>query len=296
MTSINFTLPAALLGLALLSGCNNGEPSGTTGSDTSAATSQNTKIQFRLTVGDSDAKCGETYDSVGTSSASLKLQDARIYVSNVRLLNSAGGETPLSLTSDGVWQNESVALLDFEDASGNCNGNPQLNSVIRGTAPAGSYTGIAFDIGVPEALNHQDPTLAPAPLNVSSLSWPWRAGYKHTTIDIETVAATDETAEASGFSIHLGATGCGEGPMRAPPETSCINQNRPTVRLPGFDPGQDVVVMDLAALLSTTDITVNQPDTASGCMSGPTDSDCFGIFDAAGLNSAPQSFARVGSR
>jgi len=46
---------------------------------------------------------------------------------------------------------------------------------------------------------------------------------------------------------------------------------------------QDVVNLDLAALLRGADVTVNQPKTAMGCMSGPTDSDCAPVFGALGL-------------
>ncbi len=43
------------------------------------------------------------------------------------------------------------------------------------------------------------------------------------------------------------------------------------------------VVLDIAALLAGTDITVNAPKSASGCMSFPGDTDCTAIFDRLGL-------------
>jgi hypothetical protein len=38
-----------------------------------------------------------------------------------------------------------------------------------------------------------------------------------------------------------------------------------------------VIAADIGVLLDLTDVTVNEPDTAPGCMSGP-DPDCAAIF------------------
>jgi len=238
---------------------------------------------------------------IGSTGASVALQDFRVYVSNFRLISRSGVETPLQLTPDNAFQSDRVALLDFENASGNCNGNAPMHTAVQGRAPAGEYVGLAFDFGVPVDLNHQDPTLASAPLNFSALTWPWRYGYKFTTIDLETGRAPGATQmghEASGFSIHLGSVDCGEGSPRTPPETPCAAPNRPTYRLEAFDPRSQVVVLDLAALLANTDVTVNDPDSASGCMSTADDDDCVAIMDRLGLTfrgqaSRGQHFVRV---
>ena len=82
---------------------------------------------------------------------------------------------------------------------------------------------------------------------------------------------------------------------------SCLPKpNRPEVALTGFDPDKDVVVADLAALLKDANIDQNQPETMSGCMSDPEDSDCAPIFANLGLpfgaNPAkPQTFFRKGT-
>lgn len=252
-------------------------------------------ITFDARVGDKPAKCGESYAGVGTSNATITLQDFRIYVSEVRLISANGDEVPLKLTPDDQWQNDKVALLDFENASGNCNGNASMNNAVRGTAPAGAYTGVVFEIGVPFDLNHKDPTLAGAPLNYSGLTWPWRIGYKFTTIDFDTAnkpsAAQAQPGgmqgmggmPASGFSIHLGSTDCGAGSPTTPPTAPCTNGNRPTYRLTGVDVTKQSIVLDLGALLAATDITVNAPKSASGCMSFVDDDDCIAIMDRLGL-------------
>ncbi|MFZ5748745.1 MAG: MbnP family copper-binding protein [Pseudomonadota bacterium] len=252
---------------------------------------QAVEIRFDARVGDQPARCDMAYSGIGSSKADMRLQDLRIYVSNLRLIGAEGNAVPVALTPDGQWQNDHVVLLDFEDRSGNCNGNGATNMVVRGTVPAGDYDGLLFEIGVPVAVNHQDPTLADAPLNVTAMTWPWRIGYKFIGIDIESSPADQAAAAASaarpgaatGFSIHLGSTDCGDGNPMSAPQVPCANGNRPTYRLAGFDPAGSTVILDLAALLAGTDITVNAAETASGCMSFPGDSDCIAIFDRLGL-------------
>jgi uncharacterized repeat protein (TIGR04052 family) len=272
--------------------------------DTAAASEshgQEMVIRFDARAGDESLRCGRTIPGIGVSKASVTLQDFRIYVSNVRLISRDGREQTLQLTPDGAFQGDRVVLLDFEDATGNCNGNAATNTIVRGRVPDGDYVGLAFDIGVPVALNHQDTTLAAPPLNFSALTWAWRYGYKFTTIDLETSRAADAAPSrhaASGFSIHLGSVDCGAGSPRTPPETPCATPNRPGYRLERFDAASQVVVLDLGSLLAATDVTVNDPDSASGCMSTADDDDCTSIMDRFGLpfrgqQSRGQQFVRV---
>lgn len=244
---------------------------------------QPVEIRFEARVGKEPARCDRAYTGVGKVNAGMRLQDLRVYVSALRLLGADGREVPVTLTPDGQWQSDQVALLDFENRTGNCNGNAATNTVVHGKVPAGTYRGLVFEIGVPRGINHQDPTLASPPLNVTALTWPWRYGYKFTTIDLETSGGVAGPNHATGFSIHIGSTDCGEGKPTSPPSTPCGNSNRPTYRLEGFDPKSSKVVLDLGALLAETDITVNAPKTASGCMSGPGDADCTAIMNRLGL-------------
>jgi uncharacterized repeat protein (TIGR04052 family) len=244
---------------------------------------QPVEIRFDAHVGAEAARCGQAYTGIGIAKAGLRFQDIRVYVSAVRLIAADGKEVPVTLTPDDQWQNDQVTLLDFEDATGNCNGSAGTNRVVRGTVPQGRYRGLVFEIGVPRAINHQDPTLAAAPLNVTGMTWPWRIGYKFIGIDLETTGGSGGPNAATGFSIHLGSTDCGDGPPMAPPRVACVNPNRPAYRLPRFDPARSVVVLDIGALLAGTDITVNAPKSASGCMAFPGDADCAAIFDRLGL-------------
>lgn len=241
------------------------------------------EIRFDARVGSEPAQCDRAYTDIGTAKAGLRFQDIRLYVSAVRLIGTDGKEVPVELTPDGQWQSEDVVLLDFEDGTGNCNGNAATNMVVRGHAPPGDYNGLVFEIGVPEAVNHQDPTLAAAPLNVTALTWPWRNGHMFTTIDMETSGGADGPNAATGFTIHLGSTDCGMTSPTSPPVKPCGNANRATYRLDQFDPNSSTVVLDIGALLAESDITVNAPNTSSGCMSFLGDADCIPIMDRLGL-------------
>ena len=104
---------------------------------------------------------------------------------------------------------------------------------------------------------------------------------------------------ASGFSIHLGSTDCGDGSPMTAPTAPCANSNRPEYRLTAFNPASQKVVLDLGALLAKTDVTVNAPQSASGCMSFVDDDDCIALMDRLGLSfrgkaTSGQHFVRVG--
>ena len=59
-------------------------------------------------------------------------------MSRVRLVKADGSEVPVTLTQDGLWQVDDVALLDFENATGACaNGTEETRDVVEGTVPAG---------------------------------------------------------------------------------------------------------------------------------------------------------------
>jgi uncharacterized repeat protein (TIGR04052 family) len=147
-------------------------------------------------------------------------------------------------------------------------------------APAATYRGLAFTLGVPFARNHADLSAQAPPLSLSRLFWSWNGGYKFLRVDMR---ATQADSAATAWVIHLGSTGCaGEAGAKAP--SRCAQPNRAEIRLTGFNPQEDVVVADLAALLARSDVRRNQPQTAMGCMSAPSDVDCGGLFAALGLS------------
>ena len=206
----------------------------------------------------------------------MTLGDFRLYVSDVRLVTDDGREVPLALTP-GDWQIEDVALLDFEDGSAGCeSGTPGTNGVVVGTVPddGATFTGVRFQLGVPEASNHLDVSTAEGPLGVGSMFWSWTGGYKFLRTEGRTTGLTD------GFRVHIGSTGCtGDGRGNV---SGCVQSNRADVELSGLDPALDHIAVDLASLLSGSDMDHDQGG-APGCMASFDDPDCEPIFHALGL-------------
>jgi uncharacterized repeat protein (TIGR04052 family) len=259
-------------------------------SSASTTETQAVTIKFNSKVGKQPFECGKTY-TLGKPAKKVTLSDFRFYVSDVALIDSNGKTVPLNLTQDGKWQYQNVALLDFENKSGACsNGTVETRNQVTGTVPKGKYQGLQFTLGVPFNLNHEDSVIAPSPLNLTSLWWNWRFGYKFARIDLENHRHSSSAGakhgepnhQAQGFPIHLGSTGCeASGDTQKP--SSCKNPNTVKVVLTKFDPNKNIVVADLAALVANTNLTVNQPNTPQGCMSSPNDPDCNGIMTNLGL-------------
>lgn len=234
-------------------------------------------IRFAASVGDKAFSCAEKYQGIGTTASTVQVTDFRFFASNVRLVRADGAEVPVTLTEDGLWQTGGVALVDFEDATGTCvNGTTETRYVIEGTAPRGNYTGVRFALGLPFDVNHREVTLQPSPLNLSRMFWSWNAGYKFMRLDLRS------TGQPKGWMIHLGSTGCtpGDSPTVAP--QSCKNPNLAVIDVP-YVPGRDVIKFDLKALLAESNVDANQEQTAMGCMSGPTDTECAPLFKQLGL-------------
>lgn len=233
-------------------------------------------IEFQAVVGDRTFNCNDSYEGIGATNSKMTITDFRLYLQNVRLIDDHGREVSVKLTSDGNFQTAAVALLDFENGEGNCaGGTKELNTVIRGEVAPGKYVGLKFQIGVPEELNHLDPTLQPSPLNISKLMWSWQMGYKFARIDTKT------TGRPNGYVLHLGSTECESEAANG--QTKCGRENRPEFTFDRFNAATDVVKVDLKALFAGANVDVNQEKTAAGCMSFEGDSDCAPIFKNLGL-------------
>jgi uncharacterized repeat protein (TIGR04052 family) len=247
--------------------------SGTGGSG--GAGSQAVTIQFAAKVGADDFVCGDTYDNLGVTDASMQVSDFRFYVQDLELKNANGDYVAVTLdTDETVWQLQNVVLLDFEDGCADL-GNEPMNTVVTGTVPEGTYDGLRFTMGVPFEINHENPATAPPPMNLTSMQWNWQGGYKFLRIDSGTFSMTD-------WRMHLGSTGCDGDPVSGG-TTACGSLNRVDVDLAAFDPAADTVVADFAALVDGSDLSANQPETPVGCMADPMDGDCEPLFESLGL-------------
>jgi uncharacterized repeat protein (TIGR04052 family) len=259
-----------------------------------AAVAQNqpVNIQFKAVVGAEDLACGKSYANIGTTKSTVSPRDFRFYIQDVQLIDDAGKPVPVELKQDDKWQLDNVALLDFENATGNCgNGTPDVNTRIVGSVPAGRYRGLRFTMGVPFEKNHTDLTKMPPPLNLTALAWVWNAGRKFARLDFSSTGAP------RGYAIHLGSTGCTPSDTKTTIPTSCGEPNRVDVEFPAFDASKDIVIADLAALLKDSNVD-EAGKMMSGCMSGPKTPACGPLFANLGLafpnqETRKQTFFRV---
>ena len=199
------------------------------------------------------------------------LTDLRFYVSDVQLIDSEGRARDMRFATELPWQNDAVALIDLETGGEACmNGTEGLSSHIIGVAEAREYRGLRFTVGVPFKLNHLNPLTAGPPLVDPDMHWHWRSGYKFLRAGVRT--------ENDGFWIHTGSAGCAGTVGNI---TGCQFPHRVVVELPDFVPGEGGVNIDLAELLSGTNLDDGTP---SDCSSGPPETSCDAPFAALGIN------------
>ena len=241
-------------------------------------------IRFTAQVNGASFACGQSHAGLGSTGTTATPTDFRFYVHDVHLLRADGAAVPVAL-ADTAWQRDGVALLDFEDGSGPCaqGGNAATNDTVRGTVLPGTYRGIRFTLGLPERLNHQDPTVAPSPFNLTAMFWNWQNGYRFLKVDFQVAGqAPPDTGRRGGFSVHLGSTQCAAA-APTEPGRDCRNPNRPVVTLTGFDPLTEPVIADIAPVVARADLSRNTEGTPPGCMSFPNDPECRTVLPALGL-------------
>ena len=245
-------------------------------------------LSFAAKVGAEAFSCGSTYTGIGADDSTVHPVDFRFYVHDIRLIDDSGAEVPVALTQDGVWQYEGVALLDFEDRTGSCsNGTVQLNDVVVGTVPFGTYSGIAYKLGVPFELNHTDIATAPSPLNLSALFWGWNPGRLFISV-MNSVERDGGTR--FGTLLHLGSTGC-MGDAASGGVASCTKPNRAEYTFTTFQPGRNVVVADMKELLQNSNLKTDQCHSTEAACAPMVEE--LGIDWTTGAPSSTQSVFRM---
>lgn len=260
-------------------------------------------IDFDAVVGSEKLICSENGVAkeyiLGKSNTQTTIADFRYFVSNIKVSLSDGTTQNLILQNNDFQYQVAdkavnVAILDFEDKTGNCYVSEEVNKSIVGTIPAtlATVTGIEFMVGVPLELNHIQFPDSKA-LTKTGMSWSWQSGRKFTKLENQPVnglASFNVNTQVFGtpsltgkFTMHLGSTGCtateemhktGEG-------QECAQPNRVDLRFTEFDPETQKIVLDYAQLLTDVDVSKNYGG-AAGCMSGLTDPECMSIGSVAG--------------
>jgi len=292
LTTYTKVLLTSSLVAVSLTACNSDDDDSTSSASTTTTTTTTTAsqeavtIDFKAAINDAPFVCGQTYQGVGVSSGATenayRVDDFRLYVRDVHLVKSDGSEMAVELDQDGVWQYKTIALLDFEE--GCLNGTTAINTQIRGQLPSGEklsdYTGLCFTIGLPFEENHADPGQAPSPINASGMLWSWTTGRKFVRID----GVGDPNGLNQSFPVHLGSTGCNDSSgTGGAPDAPCTYANQPEICLDNFKVNEQVAVADIGYLLAQSNVTINTPDTAAGCMSGHNDPECITIMPKLGL-------------
>lgn len=141
-------------------------------------------------------------------------------------------ETSLRLV-DNQWQSQGTGLIYFNNKcqSDNTNSNVNVNVNSNQTLELDlsnqfihdnldnkqSEIVLNFNIGVPFAQNHLNPLIQASPMNVSSMFWSWRNGYKFMRLDLRT--------DTDGFAFHLGNLGCQSTSSVRAPQAPCQQSN-----------------------------------------------------------------------
>jgi len=244
------------------------------------ADAQRVVLRFRAQLGDEPFECGRTYRDQGSTKQTIALHDFRMFVQDVALVDAEGREVPVALDTRDPWQTPDVALLDFEDSTGECFGDGGTNAEITGVVPKGEYRALRFSHGVPEKLNHADPKTFPPPLQTPGMSWNWLLGLRFVRLELGAVAAdldADAGANAGSFALHVGSTGCAGNPNEG--TIKCAKPNRSRIELASFELGKSEVVLDVLPLLSGSDLS----ETIE-CHSGTAV--CDPMFEALGVSYA----------
>lgn len=288
-TALSLSLLASAL---LLTGCLDSSSSSSNKTET-----RNLGVKFAAinsTANNQDITsdvCGATFNNVGTQPVNLTVADMAFYLHNLELITSTGSRVPVTLNAT-QWQEEGVALIDFQNKDTRCTGSTKpINTEVLGEylhREGSDYTGLRFTVGLPASLNHALPRPATGILARSDLQWGWAAGYKYLRMDTYPAGgiANHNGSTANAWAIHLGATGCNtdkdEQDNWITGSTVCDNPYLMQVELQGVDMTHPEVWVDLAAVLAGSNMTRNEGG-AVGCMSFDGSPECGPVFTRLGL-------------
>ena len=279
--------------LVFLTACKQEEPPPEPPIDTAPIPPEPVSVRFEAWVDTRAFDCVSRFNNLGVNlRSSVTFQDLRFYVMNLGFVDATGNTTFVEFDAD-EWQSPTVALVDFADGSGFCEGTtPGTHTTLTGRvtpAPEGGYTSLVFTIGVPVELNHVDLELGtPAPLNLTDMFTGRLNGYRFFKLDLAS------EGEPDGYPLHIRSLGCRANDVGV--FEGCSAPNRAVFTLPAFDPEQHVIRLDLATLLSRNDLDDNWPvgvsgsQTSPGCQSEATDEDCRRAFVSYGLSALPQEW------
>jgi hypothetical protein len=101
-------------------------------------------IRFRPEIDGQPFACGQSFAGIGKTRISVVPADFRFFIQDLKLVDDHGQEVAVELDDRSPWQTKDVALLDFEDQTGECVGNEPTNDRVTGSVPPGNYRGVVF--------------------------------------------------------------------------------------------------------------------------------------------------------
>lgn len=145
------------------------------------------RVNMKAVWGDQPFSLGTVYND--PFDRPILTESFRAYMSNLFVIREDGSEVLLS----------EIALINFNDGA-----------TFTATIPAGRYTGLRFDIGVPEDRNtDQDPAqyASEHPLSVQSsqgMFWTWNSGYIFVKFEGKVGLDGDPVDMTDPYGFHIG--------------------------------------------------------------------------------------------
>jgi uncharacterized repeat protein (TIGR04052 family) len=211
--NVTFLLFASAL---LISGCSPAPESITHSQDNANAKLNNTSTKFNdVTITFSVHFQGlpiQCDQSLNIQNEQWQISELAMFFSQFSLNNVR----PIIL-DDNDWQSQQIALIRYAPGCKKTTGNMSVVAAIENIDSKTPLT-LSFNVGVPFAVNHQNPLIQASPLNDSSMFWAWRNGYKFIRWDMQ-------NDMGDSWSFHLGSVGCESAAMVRAPKRPCAQSN-----------------------------------------------------------------------
>ena len=173
---------------------------------------------------------------------------------------------PVQIFNNSAISQTGVTLLGFRCSSSTNWSSLKVTLLPNKDRAQAEKVTLAFTLGVPENLNHQNPLLAEPPLTASDMFWTWQQGYKFLRLDLNGFDS------AENWSFHLGSFGCQSSSSQRPPEQPCQTSNRYRLTIAQYRLGDDVV-------LHIDELLAGVVTSGKNCMGNPSSIACKPVLE-----------------
>lgn len=172
----------------------------------------------------------------------FQIHQFQFFVSNLTVTRKGQNYEAQLLKNDFQIQNTALLSLVMED-------DKLQNRSIEVVLPFELQLGdvLAFDMGVPFAINHENPLTQPPPLNRPDMFWSWQLGHKFLRVDM--------TSQYDSWAFHLGSLGCKSPSRVRAPKERCAEPNVTKHSVTITDNLQGAVHFNFAELIKGVTLT-----------------------------------------